>query len=36
MFFRKHTRLIAIGATAVVLGGDAFGVVRTRRILRRR
>jgi hypothetical protein len=27
MFFRKHTKLIAIGATAVVLGGGAYGVV---------
>jgi hypothetical protein len=27
MFFRKHTKLIAIGATAAVLGGGAYGVV---------
>jgi hypothetical protein len=27
MFFRKHTKLIAIGAAVVVLGGGAIGVV---------
>jgi hypothetical protein len=27
MFSRRHTKLIAIGATAVVLGGGAYGVV---------
>jgi hypothetical protein len=27
MVFRKHTKLIAVGATAVVLGGGAYGIV---------